>query len=47
MRFGACGFGERGSAGKIRAIQFAREHKVPYLGICFGMQMAVLESARL
>ncbi len=40
------GFGERGSAGKIRAIQFAREHKVPYLGICFGMQMAVLESAR-
>ena len=40
------GFGERGSAGKIRAIQFAREHKVPYLGICFGMHMAVLESAR-
>ena len=40
------GFGERGSEGKIRAIQFAREHKIPYLGICFGMQMAVLETAR-
>ncbi|MGC6518022.1 MAG: CTP synthase, partial [Candidatus Puniceispirillaceae bacterium] len=40
------GFGERGSAGKIRAIQFAREKQVPYLGICFGMQMAVLETAR-
>ena len=40
------GFGERGSEGKIRAIQFAREHHIPYLGICFGMQMAVLETAR-
>ena len=40
------GFGERGSAGKIKAIQFAREKSVPYLGICFGMQMAVLETAR-
>ncbi|MGC6536175.1 MAG: CTP synthase [Candidatus Puniceispirillaceae bacterium] len=40
------GFGERGSAGKIKAIQFAREKNVPYLGICFGMQMAVLETAR-
>ena len=40
------GFGERGSKGKIRAIQFAREKNVPYLGICFGMQMAVLETAR-
>ena len=40
------GFGERGSQGKIRAIQFAREKNVPYLGICFGMQMAVLETAR-
>ena len=40
------GFGERGSEGKIRAIQFAREHRIPYLGICFGMQMAVLETAR-
>ncbi|MGC6530740.1 MAG: CTP synthase [Candidatus Puniceispirillaceae bacterium] len=40
------GFGERGSLGKIRAIQFAREKQVPYFGICFGMQMAVLETAR-
>ncbi len=40
------GFGKRGSEGKIRAIAYAREHKVPYLGICFGMQMAVLETAR-
>ncbi|UEM23471.1 CTP synthase [Skermanella mucosa] len=40
------GFGERGSEGKIRAVQFAREHKVPYFGICFGMQMAVIEAAR-
>ncbi len=40
------GFGERGAAGKIKAVQFAREHKVPYFGICFGMQMAVIESAR-
>jgi len=40
------GFGERGAAGKIKAVQFAREHKVPYFGICFGMQMAVIEVAR-
>ena len=40
------GFGERGAQGKMRAIQFAREKNVPYLGICFGMQMAVLETAR-
>ncbi len=40
------GFGERGTEGKIRAAQFAREHKVPYLGICLGMQMAVVEAAR-
>ncbi|VAW46158.1 CTP synthase [hydrothermal vent metagenome] len=40
------GFGERGVEGKILAIQFAREHKVPYLGICLGMQMAVVEFAR-
>jgi len=40
------GFGERGSEGKIRAAQFARERKVPYFGICFGMQMAVVEAAR-
>lgn len=40
------GFGERGSEGKIKAVQFARERKVPYFGICFGMQMAVVEAAR-
>src|SRR5216683_620615 len=40
------GFGERGSEGKIAAAQFARERKVPYFGICFGMQMAVIEAAR-
>jgi len=40
------GFGERGTEGKIRAAQFAREKKVPYFGICFGMQMAVIEAAR-
>ena len=40
------GFGKRGSEGKIKAITYARERDVPYLGICFGMQMAVLETAR-
>ena len=40
------GFGERGSEGKIAAVQFARERLVPYFGICFGMQMAVIEAAR-
>jgi CTP synthase len=40
------GFGERGSEGKIAAIRFARERKIPYLGICLGMQMAVCEYAR-
>ncbi|MEM6323434.1 MAG: CTP synthase [Pseudomonadota bacterium] len=40
------GFGERGTEGKIKAARFAREHKVPYLGICLGMQMAVIEAAR-
>jgi len=40
------GFGQRGAEGKIRAAQFAREREVPYFGICFGMQMAVLEAAR-
>ncbi|MCE8525868.1 CTP synthase [Ruegeria pomeroyi] len=40
------GFGERGTEGKIRAAQYAREHQVPYLGICLGMQMAVIEAAR-
>jgi CTP synthase len=40
------GFGERGSEGKIEAARFARERAVPYFGICFGMQMAVIEAAR-
>jgi CTP synthase len=40
------GFGERGSEGKIQAARFARERKVPYFGICFGMQMACIEAAR-
>jgi CTP synthase len=40
------GFGERGAEGKILAACFAREKKVPYFGICFGMQMAVIEAAR-
>ncbi|MGR3344231.1 MAG: CTP synthase [Paracoccaceae bacterium] len=40
------GFGERGTEGKIKAAQFAREKRVPYLGICLGMQMAVIEVAR-
>jgi CTP synthase len=40
------GFGERGTGGKIQAVRFAREKKIPFLGICFGMQMAVIEAAR-
>ena len=40
------GFGERGAEGKIEAARFARERSVPYFGICFGMQMAVIEAAR-
>ncbi|MDB5640935.1 MAG: synthase [Hyphomicrobiales bacterium] len=40
------GFGQRGAEGKIQAVRFARERKVPYFGICFGMQMAVVEAAR-
>ena len=40
------GFGKRGTEGKIAAIQFARVNKIPFLGICFGMQMAVIEFAR-
>jgi CTP synthase len=40
------GFGERGSEGKILAARFARQRNVPYFGICFGMQMAVIEAAR-
>ncbi len=39
-------FGERGAEGKIAAIRFARERRIPYLGICFGMQMACVEAAR-
>ncbi len=39
-------FGERGSEGKIRAARFAREHSVPFFGVCFGMQMAVIEALR-
>jgi len=42
----APGFGERGVEGKISAIQYAREHNIPFLGICLGMQMAVIEFAR-
>ncbi len=42
----AAGFGERGTEGKIEAVRFARERKVPFFGICFGMQMAVIECAR-
>ena len=40
------GFGKRGTEGKISAIRFARENKIPFLGICFGMQMAIIEFAR-
>ena len=40
------GFGERGTPGKITAVRFARERRVPFFGICFGMQMAVIEVAR-
>jgi len=40
------GFGKRGTEGKIAAIRYAREHKLPYLGICLGMQLAVVEFAR-
>ena len=40
------GFGERGAEGKIAAARFARQRKVPYFGICFGMQMAVIEASR-
>ena len=42
----APGFGERGIEGKISAIQFARENNIPFLGICLGMQMAVIEYSR-
>ncbi len=40
------GFGERGIEGKIQAVRYAREHRIPYLGICLGMQVAVIEYAR-
>ena len=40
------GFGERGAEGKVAAVTFARKRKVPYFGICFGMQLAVIEAAR-
>ena len=40
------GFGQRGTEGKIAAIKYAREHKIPFLGICLGMQMAVIETMR-
>ena len=39
-------FGTRGAEGKIKAVQYAREKKIPYFGICFGLQVAVLEAAR-
>ena len=40
------GFGKRGTEGKISSISYARKNKIPFLGICFGMQMAVIEFAR-
>ena len=40
------GFGTRGTEGKIAAIQYAREQKIPFLGICLGMQAAIIEYAR-
>jgi CTP synthase len=40
------GFGQRGAEGKIQAARYARERKIPYFGICFGMQMAVIEATR-
>ena len=40
------GFGSRGAEGKIQAVQFAREHEIPYFGVCYGLQMAVIEAAR-
>ena len=42
----APGFGERGIEGKIKTVQYARENNIPFLGVCLGMQMAVIEYAR-
>src|SRR5690606_10123935 len=42
----ALGFGERGVEGKVMAVRYARENNIPFLGICLGMQMAVIEFAR-
>ena len=42
----APGFGERGIQGKIEAVKYAREHQIPFFGICLGMQMAIIEFAR-
>src|SRR5690606_11568906 len=40
------GFGKRGTEGKLKAVEYAREKKIPYFGICLGMQMAIIEAAR-
>ena len=40
------GFGETGIEGKLKVIQYAREHKIPYFGLCYGMQLATIEYAR-
>ncbi|MCB9980890.1 MAG: CTP synthase [Rhodospirillales bacterium] len=40
------GFGKRGTEGKIKAVEYARKHNIPYFGICLGMQMAIIEAAR-
>ena len=40
------GFGERGIEGKIQAVRYARENRIPYLGICLGMQLAIIEYGR-
>ena len=42
----AGGFGNRGVEGKIQAIRYARENRIPYLGICLGMQLSIVEYAR-
>ena len=45
-RIGAPGFGERGLEGKIETIRYVRENKIPFFGVCLGMQCAVVEFAR-